>query len=473
MSSASVGLVGIGLETYWAQFEGLEQRLRGYVEQVAAIIADTGVKVVNLGLVDSVDKAFDASARFRQADVEVIFIYAATYALSSTVLPLVRRAGVPIVLLNLQPGAAIDYAALNHMGDRTAMTGEWLAWCGACTVPEIANVLRRAGIEFHQVTGMLQGDEHVPKEIAGWADAARAAHVLRYNRMGLLGHYYNGMLDIYTDQTLQLATFGGHMQGLEMDELAACRHEVTEAQAEERVALFHAEFAIQPDCPPAELTRAARTSLALDALVDRYRIGSIAYYYESVTGHEHEDLISSIILGSSLLTARGVPVAGEYEIKNAQAMKILDALGAGGSFSEFYAVDFTDNVVLFGHDGPGHIAICEGRTKVKPLSVYHGKSGRGLSVEMSVRHGPVTLLSVMEREGRLALLCAEAECVPGPILEIGNTNSRYRFSIDARHFIEAWNREGPAHHCAIGVSHHAGTLHKLGKLLGIDVIQVC
>jgi len=440
---------------------------------VAAMLGDTGVNVVNLGLVDSVDKAMDAGLRFRQADLEIIFLYASTYALSSTVLPIVRRAGVPIVLLNLQPAAAIDYAALNRMGDRTAMTGEWLAWCGSCPVPEIANVLKRAGIDFHQVTGVLQGDEHVAAEIVGWADAARAAHVLRHNRMGLLGHYYNGMLDIYTDQTLQLATFGGHMQGLEMDELAACRHEVTEAQAEERVALFRDEFSVQSDCPPIELIRAARTSVALDALVKRHLLGSIAYYYASVPGHEHEDLISSIILGSSLLTARGVPVAGEYEIKNAQAMKILDTCGAGGSFSEFYAVDYAANVVLFGHDGPGHIAICEGRTKVKPLSAYHGKPGRGLSVEMSVRHGPVTLLSVIEREGRLALLCAEGESVPGPILEIGNTNSRYRFPLDARHFVEAWSHEGPAHHCAIGVGTWARTLEKFGRMMNIDVIQVC
>src|SRR2546429_5315990 len=93
---------------------------------------------------------------------------------------------------------------------------------------------------------------------------------------------------------------------------------------------------------------------------------------------ENEDTISSIILGSSLLTARGLPVAGEYEIKNAQAMKIMDCFGVGGSFTEYYACDFNEDVILMGHDGPGHIAIAQGKTKVRPLSVYHGKVGRGL-----------------------------------------------------------------------------------------------
>jgi L-arabinose isomerase len=189
---------------------------------------------------------------------------------------------------------------------------------------------------------------------------------------------------------------------------------------------------------------------------------------------DNEDAISSIILGTSLLTARGVPVAGEYEIKNVQAMKILDTFGVGGSFTEYYAVDYNDDIVLMGHDGPGHIAIAQGKTKVRPLDVYHGKAGHGLSVEMSVKHGPVTLLSVVQTvDGKLKLLTAEGESVPGPILEIGNTNSRYRFALGVRNFMNEWNAHGPAHHCAVGVGHVSGKLKKLSALLGMECVQVC
>jgi L-arabinose isomerase len=281
------------------------------------------------------------------------------------------------------------------------------------------------------------------------------------------------MLDVYSDLTLQLATFGGHVELLEVDELAALREEVSQPEVADRVSHFFQAFDVQADCSREELERAARTSVALDRLAARHDLGSMAYYYMGTGNAANEDAISSIILGTSLLTARGIPVAGECEVKNAQAMKIMDTFGVGGSFTEYYATDYADDVVLMGHDGPGHLAIAEGKTKVRPLKVYHGKVGRGLSVEMSVKHGPVTLLSVVESGAKLKLLTAEAESVPGPILEIGNTNSRYRFPIGARRFIDEWNAHGPAHHCAIGVGHIASRIEKLGALLGVGTVRVC
>ena len=404
----------------------------------------------------------------------MIFLHVTTYALSSTVVPVVQRAKVPVIILNAAPAAAIDYANFNALGDRTAMTGEWLTYCAACPVPEIANVFNRAGIDFHQVTGMLHDDPICWNEVDAWIEAARVAHTMFHNRLGLMGHYYGGMLDIYSDTTLQCATFGGHLEIVEVDELAALRRDVKAKQIQDRVAHFKKVFDVQSDCSQPELERAAKTSVALDRLVKEHDPGSLAYYYMGTGNAENEDAISSIILGNSLLTARGIPVAGEYEVKNAQAMKIMDTFGVGGSFTEYYAMDFAADVVLMGHDGPGHIAIAEGKTKVRPLKVYHGKVGRGLSVEMSVKHGPVTLLSVVETtDGKLKLLVAEGESVSGPILEIGNTNSRYRFSIGARKFVNDWNAQGPAHHCAVGVGHIAEKIGKLGLLLRLETVKVC
>lgn len=471
--SVRVGLCGIGLEAYWSQFPGLEERLKDYLARLQQRLMGSGVEIVNLGLIDTPTRSREAGHECRRGDIDILFLYVTTYALSNTVLPIVQRAGVPVVVLNLQPEAAIHYESFNHLEDRTAMTGEWLAFCSACPVPEIANLFSRARIPFHQVTGVLDEDNTL-HEINEWLAAARVRSALAEARLGLMGHYYSGMLDIMTDVTLLSIATGTHVELLEVDELSALRTEVSESEIQGRVEEFHSVFDVQPDCPPEELRRAARTSVALDAFVARHNLDAMAYYYKGSGNAANEDTISSIILGTSMLTARHIPVAGEYEVKNAIAMKIIDLLGAGGSFTEYYAVDFNDDLVLMGHDGPGHIAIAEGKTKVRPLKVYHGKVGRGLSVEMSVKYGPATLLSVVEDEKhRFKLVAAEGESVAGGILEIGNTNSRYRFPIGARRFIETWNAQGPAHHCAVGVGHVATVLEKIAALMGLGFYRVC
>lgn len=466
-----IGLFSIGLETYWGQYEGLLTRLQNYENEIAVHLEEMGVEVIRGGMVDNESKSSVAASHFMREEVELVCIFISTYALSSTVLPLVQRLGKPVLLLNVQPEAAIDYRRLNAMNDRVQMTGEWLAHCQACSVPELACVMSRSGLWYEIVTGYMQ-DPVLWEELKEWMSALRAVVGMRSGRLGILGHYYSGMLDVYTDTTLQSLIFGTHIEQIEMCELKELRDDVTQIELEEKLAEFKSTFHVSSTCSKMELERAARTSIALDKLVSRHRLTSMAYYYESRPGNEYEDLVTSFIAGSTLLTGKGIPVAGECEVKNVQAMSIMALLGAGGSFSEPYAMDFNDNVILWGHDGPGHFNMAQDGISLVPLPVFHGKPGQGLSIQMSVRHGPVTLLSVCENQGKIHLLVAEGESVPGETLQIGNTNSRYRFPIDIREFMNRWSKGGPSHHCAIGVGHVASKIEKFATLIKVPVIRV-
>jgi L-arabinose isomerase len=462
--TAKVGVFGIGLEAYWAQFPGLKERLQGYQRHVEEQVGRRA-SVVSAGLVDTAPRAYEAGDLFAREMVDLVVCYAATYATSSQVLPVVQQRRVPVVVLNLQPSAALDYEATD--------TGEWLANCSACCVPEISCAFERSGIPFNVVSGRLFDDAEAWGQIAEWCDAAEAAATLRRARLGFLGHTYPGMLDMYSDFTMIHALLGAHVEVLEMDDLRDRVDDATEEEVASKVEEAAEAFALDPSVSRKNLEWAARVAVGLDRLVGDFGLDALAYYYRGTRGGVYERIGAGLILGNSLLTARGIPASGEGDLKNAVAMKVMHALGAGGSYTEFYAMDFNEGFILMGHDGPGHTAISDRKPVLRELPLYHGKAGYGVSVEFNVKTGPITIFGVTQtRAGRLKMLAAQGESLPGPILRIGNTNSRLRFSLPPAAFMNAWCEQGPTHHCALGVGHHSGALRKVARLLDLEYVEI-
>jgi L-arabinose isomerase len=468
-----IGLFGIGLAAYWPQFEGLRERLEVYQRGIEARLEAMGAEVVSAGLVDTAPAAREAGVSLAAAGVDLIMLYTATYATSSQVLPTVQAVGAPVVILNLQPTRALDYEGMT--------TGEWLANCSACCVPELAGAFTRARIPFRTVTGTLLDGDRAWKLVRDWLEAAYAVRGLRAARLGFLGHTYPGMLDMYSDFTQVHAQTGAHVEVLEIDELVMRVESADEAAVERKGEEIRETFElVDPEVDPIadEITPetfywSARVAVGLDRLVEDFALDGLTYYYRGVGENIAERVGAALIVGNSLLTARGVPTAGEGDLKTNIAMLLLDRLGAGGSYTEFYALDFDEQFVLMGHDGPGHLAIAEGRPVARALKLYHGKAGAGLSIEMKVRLGPVTILGLTQTaEGRLKLVAAEGESIAGPTFRIGNTNSRIRFPADPTTFFDAWCAQGPTHHVALGVGHQMERVRKIADLLGLELAVV-
>ena len=469
-----IGYFGSGLAAYWPQFPNLQPAVLATMERHAARLEAMGCEVVRGGLVDRAELSGPAGDLFAREQVDLIIGEIMTYTASHVLVPVAQRNIAPYLTLALQMVPTVDY---EHIG-----TEDMTLIGAAMTAPEVACAFNRCGLPFHCVVG---GDfqEKVWTQVGEWIAAAATRRALMNSRLGYLGHYYPGMLDMYTDFTLHQGKLGAHVEIVEMCDLAYRVSRVAESEIDAKVEETRRMFLMPPpgydriteQVSPAELRWAAQVACAEDKLVADFNLDGLAYYYRGWNDNEYERIAAAMILGNSMLTARGIPCAGEADLKTCAAMFILEHFNAGGSFCELYLLDFEGGFVIAGHDGPGHIGIGDKQPVLRGMKLFHGKAGRGVSVEFNVKNGPVTLLGLTQTgDGRFKLVAAQGESIPGPIFQIGNTNTRVRFGDMAPdEFGQAWTETGATHHFALGVGHQLGKIEKLAKLLDIELAVVC
>ena len=486
-----IGLYGVGLKAYWPQFDGLKKRLTDYISFVEKKLSAYG-DVYNFGLVDDEMCGRLAGEFFNSNNVDIIFMYSATYCTSSCVLPIHQICSAPLVILNLQPTAQMNYM--------NTSTGQWLAHCGACPVPEFANALERAGIKCRIINGLLgqsqtpegsetdEVTEHRPeaikawKEVYEWCMAAKVKYMFRNARFGFLGNNYSGMLDMYSDYTMLSAGLGLHIELIEMCDLEKQFKSVTEKEVKRKISEIKEFFLISGDSPSDPIARkpseeqifwSAKVALAQEKMVMEYNLDSLTYYYHGISDNYYERLQSGFIVGHSLLTAGGIPCAGEGDLKTAVAMKICDTLGIGGSFTEIAAVDYNLGTIILGHDGPFHMLISNGKPVLRGMGIYHGKRGSGVSVEANVKTGDVTTLGITQtHDGLMKMIVSEGEAIDQQTLMIGNTSTHVRFPLLPVEYMDKWFREAPTHHCALAVGHNRRVLEKTADFLAIESVFI-
>jgi len=477
--SGKIGIFGVGHPRYWMQFPNLKSRLEKYLKYFEEKVKKLNVEVVSAGLIDTSEKAHKAADLFVREKVDLVFCNVTTYARSHVLLPIAQRVKAHIVLIGLQPTPGMDYSK--------ATTYEQLANDVPTSLPEFSYALSRANIPFSVVFGMLYEDERAWKEIKEWTQVATVLHSLSNARIGFMGHAFEGMLDMYSDPTMFHVHFPGmEIEMVEVSDLKARIDSVTQKEIETKKQEIRDFFTFPPPgadpiagpVSEEDLNWSAQVAVGLDKLINDYSLDGLTYYYRGRCrmidiGTEYEKIIPGMIVGNSLLTGKGVPVAGEGDLKNCVAMLIMDRFGVGGSFSELHPVDFKGNFVLIGHDGPAHIAISDGKPVLRGLAKLHGKYGYGASVEFKVKIGPITILSLSHTyNGRFYFVAAEGESLPGPIPATGNTNTRGRFPPDVVTFIEKWTEAAPTHHHALSVGHNISKIKKLSKALGMQLVTV-
>lgn len=474
MNKPKIAIVSLGHYIYFDQFEGLREELMQKSEKFREYPDPEACDVVDIGYIDCAESAFEAVKALKKEDADLLFVLLSTYVPSAVCAPFARYLDIPQVLVGIQPLEHLDYS---H-------TTTYMQLCNddICAMPEIAGVYERLGRKIPPcIVASSSQNEAIKKQVSEWVAAATAMAGFKYETFGYLGHPYEGMYDMHTDPTAFTAAFGSHVKMLEMCELARLSEAVTDEAIAAQIEEIKSTFEIcDPSVDPLtdyvkneDLEYSARQAVALKRLISNNRLTALAYYYKSERNNPYEQLAANLIIGNTLLTSSGIPLAGEADLKTAAAMLIMKNIGGGGSFAEIHPFDVCDNVVLIGHDGPHNIAIAEGKPRLRKLKKYHGKSGSGIGVEFSLKAGPITMLSInVDRNGKFKMIAAEGTSIAGDIPQTGNTNTRVSFGGNVCEFLARWCEAGPTHHLALGVGHHMETLRKFSKISGIDLIEV-
>ncbi len=469
-----IGIVGMGHYIYWPQFDGLLNELKGKQKSFADYFSKA-VDVIDLGFADDIDSAFITMKKAQGSDLDALFIVMSTYITSQVVFPFAKYLKIPQILVGLQPLERLDY------GKTT--TYMQLVNDDICSMPEFAGVYERLGAEMPFFMVETAGNHaRIAARVGEFERAISALAAFKYAKFGYLGHTYDGMYDMNTDPTAFASAFGSHVKMLEMCELCDYVKGASEQAVKAKLEEIRAVFDIrEPSSDPltdyvadSDLSLAARCAVGLDTLVENNGLSALAYFYKGEGGNEYEQIASNLIIGNSLLTSRGIPLAGEADLKTAAAMMIMNRLGGGGSFAELHPFDTVDDIVLIGHDGPHNLSISNDKPILRKLKKFHGKSGCGVSVEFKLKTGPISLLSCsLDRNGRFKLVSATGESMPGAIPATGNTNTKCRFKVPATEFVEKWCACGPTHHLALGIgdrSRELALFARMAKLAHIAVL---
>ncbi len=463
-TKARIGVFSIALGAYLPQFPSLVPEFENQYKAFKERIPDT-VEIIDGGIVTTKELAQEAGDRFRAADVDLVFLQLLTYATSYNMLPAVKDLDVPVVLVNIQKLKALDY---EHT-DIASWLGEGYA-CGA--VGEMTADLNRFGKRHAVITGVAEGgDEALQQEINDWCRAAQTRRRFRDTNIAQIGRPYPGMMDLYIDESNLYRRMHLYTKQFDWEKMWVIADGIEDEEAiREKAQEILDTFDIEGGNSIEKVWDMAKYVLAFEDWVRTEKLGLIASHYDGFASGRAGVLDSMLIPAFSMLIKQGVACAVEGDIKVAMAMSILKTISGTGQLAEMYSIDFNDDIAIIGHSGSGDADISYKKPTMKIVEVFHGKSGGGYLTQFYPHLGPVTYLAItQDGDGNFKFIAAEGINEDGPILSIGDTNMRTRFSCGAGEFVNRWSEAGPTHHFAAAAGRHIDTIAKAAKIFNVPL----
>ncbi|NLF29076.1 MAG: hypothetical protein GX592_14375 [Clostridiales bacterium] len=458
-----IALLPTGHKIYWGQFPNLRDMGTRMYEKLLAGLERFG-DVVSPGLVDTYESAVEAAKLLAASDADILLIFPFGYTTGTMIVPVVRAMNVPIRILNAHEDSSYDY--------KNADTELYLHHEGACCVPEYSGTLVSLGRRFRVITGHF-GESRFWEEIRRDCLGMAAATAFSRCRFGVIGNTYTNMTDMPTDEHRVLRATGQLLARPEVEEIEEAWKRVTDAQVEDMYRQFREFYDVDETVTDAHMYESAKIAVAFDEVIRRHGIDAFGFYWWGEKPYMTE-LRAQSALAVSRLAALGIPGVTEGDIKTAMAMKILDLLGGGGMFLEFFSSDFDENFIMVGHDGPSNVNVAKGKPILQNLTVHHGKTGEGLGIDFNMAEGPCTLLNLTQfgTDKTFKLIYTVGEVISGDILNIGNPNCRVRVQKPIHAFFDDWCQQGPGHHTALGVGDFSKEIEAFAEKMDFACVHI-
>ena len=459
----TIGLLPTGLNMYFHQYPNLrEMGMAMYAKLLARL--EEYADVVTPGLVDTYEAAVNAAEVLSKGSIDILLIFPFGYTTGMMIVPTVKATNVPIRLINAHEDASYDY--------KNADTELYLHHEGACPIPEYSCTLVALKRKFQVITGYF-GQEHFWTEIRRQCMGAAAAKAYSKCRFAVIGNTYTNMVDMPVDDHRILQATGQLVCRPEIEEIEQAYDRVTEEQLQAMYREFRSYYDVDDSVTDEHMRESARIAVAFDEIIRKYAIDGFGYYWWGQS-EKFIELRSQSALAASRLTAMGIPGVTEGDVKAAMAMKILNLLGGGGMFLEFFSQDFDETFIMMGHDGPSNVDLAVGKPKLQNLTIHHGKIGEGLGIDFNMKLGTCTILNLTQvgTEKTFKLIYTVAEIVPGDILNIGNPNCRIRMNKPIPDFYNDWCIQGPGHHSALGIGDLSREIETFAQAMDFECVRV-
>jgi L-arabinose isomerase len=435
--------------------------LRHDYSRVVEFLRSCFDEVIAPGILSSAADVGVAVEQFEREQVDAVIILHIVWSEDPVLLDLLDRIpGMPLWLWNYHP--------TGFMPPRLTVD-DLFRFSGTVGMLQGSAPMQRRRLRPVIVSG-APGDPSLARELRECNGALRIRRAFRGLRAGQVAGRCEAMTGTFVDDEALWRILGVKRVAISAGEYASLCEEVASSETERYCAELRRRFEVRDVSEPS-LRIAARNTLALDLLVERYDLGAVAI--QDLDDELHRLVGTRPCLYPPRSLARGIVFSAEADLNTLLGMLAASrAAEAPAMYSEIFTFDSGENVLLMGHAGIHDPRLAaDGITLVPDLEYRNADSVEGAWMEFVLAPGPVTCVSLYDTGTGYRMTVFEGESLGPPRRLDGWGHAVIRPRIQVTDLLSRLVRQGLTQHFAIVHGPVTALLRRWCFLMGVEFCE--